>query len=653
MRLLNTTTGRFKNVSDPQKIRYAILSHVWIHPEESKNPDGSFSNPSEMSYLDVRKISKDHISEPSILEYLSPKIRKFCEVARLAGYELGWVDTCCIDQTSSSELSESINSMFNWYRYSSVCYAYLHDYQPLNPRNINSIRSVWFNRVWTLQELLAPSAVLFFDSDWNPIGTKHTLARSIMDVSRVDYEVLTFKRALKDVCVARRLSWAATRKASRPEDAAYSLMGLFSVNMTTMYGEGGTRAFTRLQEEILKHIPDQTILFWGPSFDPRAYKDMIDVGSEDAYSPGIPQLSHNHCFLAPFSAEFYSTTTADLTKLLPTNFTSLLNLGRDPVYPRYTTTPYGINVRLPILESRHTTHGNRLEATHFALLACRRGNAESGEIAALLLCRVHNDCSTSEFTVGAIQKSPNSSQASNTHGHYYRTTYIPIVEIKNCAEKGWIKMGDLYLPTALSLGLEGDVPSHFDLGNIRNDKFDVRVAEWPKTLLQSQGYNVHTGPTSSITATKLERDHWTAGQPEIIIFKEGKRHDDIIVQVGRCYCQYDSRMDGYLAIRVASRTDADEASAEPAGTHKANHHTHIGRSNHWMLHSGVASREFRNIPGDFILRVTFTFDRDIATGTGYELAFEVRDNRELPSSPDTPLRFLPKTIRMPSPSVSI
>jgi hypothetical protein len=40
-----------------------------------------------------------------------------------------WVDTCCINKSSSSELQEAINSMFSWYKSAPECYVYLEDVQ--------------------------------------------------------------------------------------------------------------------------------------------------------------------------------------------------------------------------------------------------------------------------------------------------------------------------------------------------------------------------------------------------------------------------------------------------------------------------------------------------------------------------------------------
>ena len=43
-----------------------------------------------------------------------PKIKRCCRQADQDGFECVWTDSCCIDRTSSSELSKTINSMFRW-----------------------------------------------------------------------------------------------------------------------------------------------------------------------------------------------------------------------------------------------------------------------------------------------------------------------------------------------------------------------------------------------------------------------------------------------------------------------------------------------------------------------------------------------------------
>jgi hypothetical protein len=55
------------------------------------------------------------------------KIAMCCQKALSHGYVYVWIDTCCIDKSSSAELSEAINSMYQWYEMAGVCYAYLDD----------------------------------------------------------------------------------------------------------------------------------------------------------------------------------------------------------------------------------------------------------------------------------------------------------------------------------------------------------------------------------------------------------------------------------------------------------------------------------------------------------------------------------------------
>ena len=229
---------------------YAILSHVWIGQEQT--------------FQDLRGL----IAEGAQLDHpkVSSKIRGACNVANAHGYSWVWIDTCCIDKTSSAELSEAINSMFQWYALSGVCYAYLHDVPSGNgllDAAYSPFRlSRWFTRGWTLQELIAPRFLMFMSNDWVPLGTKASLSDVVESITGVDAAVLTFSRDIADVSVARRMSWASSRHTTRVEDEAYCLMGLFGVNMSTLYGEGRD-AFRRLQEEIMKRTSDHTLFAWG------------------------------------------------------------------------------------------------------------------------------------------------------------------------------------------------------------------------------------------------------------------------------------------------------------------------------------------------------------------------------------------------------
>jgi hypothetical protein len=194
------------------------------------------------------------------------KIVRCCEKARSEGHEFVWIDTCCIDKSGSAELSEAINSMFRWYREAEICYAYLDDvcaFEDPTKASSSFRESRWFTRGWTLQELLAPYEVVFLDRDWQEIGTKRSLSDTVSSQTNIDTQTLEYC-TWQHVSIAARMSWASSRVTKRVEDMAYCLMGLFDVNMPLIYGEG-SKAFYRLQLEIMKSSDDQSIFAWIPN----------------------------------------------------------------------------------------------------------------------------------------------------------------------------------------------------------------------------------------------------------------------------------------------------------------------------------------------------------------------------------------------------
>ena len=119
----------------------------------------------------------------------------------------------------------------------------------------------WFSRSWTLQEMIAPSTVQFFNKDWQHIGDKRTLAHTLADITHVPHYILTDGISSNRPCVAQIMSWAADRTTTRVEDKAYSLLGLLDANIPMVYGEG-EKAFHRLQLEIIRMSNDQSIFAW-------------------------------------------------------------------------------------------------------------------------------------------------------------------------------------------------------------------------------------------------------------------------------------------------------------------------------------------------------------------------------------------------------
>ena len=249
MRLLNTRSLQFKEFSDSKDVpRYAILSHVWDTHEQTFQ---------EIAMI-ITDNTNNNVDGEGSWRNVSFKIADFCKLAASFGYDWGWVDTCCINKESSAELSEAINSMFAWYTDADICIAYLKDVRGENDMD----RSVWFTRGWTLQELVAPGALLFVTAQWEPICTRASRPDIVTSATGIPINMLNSPGAFAQASVIDRFRWARPRKTTRLEDRAYSLMGLFGVNMPIIYGEG-ERAFRRLQEEILKTSPDQTLFTWG------------------------------------------------------------------------------------------------------------------------------------------------------------------------------------------------------------------------------------------------------------------------------------------------------------------------------------------------------------------------------------------------------
>ncbi|BCS01111.1 uncharacterized protein AKAW2_51452S [Aspergillus luchuensis] len=263
MRLLNTClsdTGHFliQEFFDYELPPYAILSHTW--GEE------------EVTFQEINAMGAKEKSGYN-------KIIQCCSVARADGYKYVWIDTCCIDKTSSAELSEAINSMYLWYQKSELCYAILADIQSED----EIYKSRWLTRGWTLQELIAPSRVIFLNERWEVLGDRATLRDKLSKYTGIPAGILSGEEDLETSSVAQRMSWAAKRQTRRVEDRAYSLMGIFNVNMPLIYGEG-ENAFIRLQEEIMRISDDQSLFAWVSS---------DDRGGLLATSPAAFTQSHN------------------------------------------------------------------------------------------------------------------------------------------------------------------------------------------------------------------------------------------------------------------------------------------------------------------------------------------------------------------------
>ncbi|KAL7284922.1 hypothetical protein ACG7TL_000010 [Trametes sanguinea] len=428
----------------PSQVKFAILSHVWFRGQED-------------TFQDLQQFRAE--TPDSVLQRVSPKVQRCCKTAREQGYHWVWIDTCCINKSSSAELSEAINSMYRWYQQADVCFAFLHDVDERkavdDPFEALS-HSKWFTRGWTLQELVAPSEVLFLGSKWRVFGTKSTLAEAISLVSDIEVEILTHTKPLSSISVARRMSWASHRQTTRVEDVAYSLMGIFNVNIPIIYGEG-SKAFYRLQEAIVREIPDQSIFAWGDldDYHPDAFPDDDEsddpdgADGSDHKSDNLSYVSGDHDWLDDCHSD-WSTGSEGLGSLFapsPDAFTMSFQfwLGKEVIHripfdefrctlnidaptPQYVFTSYGTNAPFPVIpllcgrdsciERRRAMQGDRSAGAEspvalLAFLACR---SEDGLVALYLRSPPSPaDRANNQFLVGARR----------TIGTYVRGIIIP------------------------------------------------------------------------------------------------------------------------------------------------------------------------------------------------------------------------------------
>jgi heterokaryon incompatibility protein (HET) len=188
------------------------------------------------------------------------KLKGCCDIARQDGYLYVWTDTCCIDRRNSLELSKTISSMLRIFKAAAVCYVYLGDFVMGENHDIYSWeRNRWFTRCWTLQELIAPKQVRFYDKNWEQIGTKYSLSLVIEHITRINPKVLNGSKSPRDCTAAEILSWTYVGESRAKEDEAYSLLGLFNIEMPLHYGEADI-AFLRLRAEILSQLGDFSAL---------------------------------------------------------------------------------------------------------------------------------------------------------------------------------------------------------------------------------------------------------------------------------------------------------------------------------------------------------------------------------------------------------
>lgn len=353
MRLINLRTRRLQEVADSELLlmqtvtagapahvqNYAVLSHTWTGQELSLADYMCIQD--EPSSVKANQL-KQRAGWSKIQGFLSTLTRFVQETPWLQRVEWAWVDTCCIDKSSSSELSEAINSMYSWYERSAICFAFLQDITTANlslkvdTTIASSILMTtpprrYFTRGWTLQELIAPNEVFFFNVSWQYIGSKRApeTAEVLSKITKIPSRILTKEISCWRASVSQRMKWASSRTTTRPEDEAYCLMGLFDINMPLLYGEG-RKAFIRLQEAIMATHNDHTIFTWTSnpflartSFPVLAGAVMDFKGSDECNSASILVLRPNISYIELVAGRYtepplpYQVTNTGLQIQLP------------------------------------------------------------------------------------------------------------------------------------------------------------------------------------------------------------------------------------------------------------------------------------------------------------------------------------------------
>lgn len=300
MRLIDTETRELREFFGDNIPEYAILSHTWEEGEVIFQDWNTAEREKKKGYF---------------------KINMACRQAQEHGWKYLWVDTNCIDKSSSAELSEAINSMFSWYQKASICYVYLADVKSM-PDQWKSMtdeyvehfcQSKWFTRGWTLQELLAPTAMNFYSKDWSKIASRSTLAQIISETTKISIEYLQGDGTFNIASIAQKMAWVSQRSTTRIEDMAYCMLGIFDVNMPLLYGEG-SKSFTRLQEEIIRTSTDHTIFCW-------TWINSVPLGWSSLLAPCPQAFKYSNYFVSIDSGtgckQTYEMTNAGLSIDLP------------------------------------------------------------------------------------------------------------------------------------------------------------------------------------------------------------------------------------------------------------------------------------------------------------------------------------------------
>ncbi|KAF8129238.1 hypothetical protein EV363DRAFT_1432643 [Boletus edulis] len=229
--------------------RYAMFSHKWDDNEPL------FEKVKDIAVYDLE-------ASPT-----NDKLRTFCKIVRDAGLHWAWSDTCCINKSDHFVLQEALVSMFKWYQGAAQTLVLLRGVRSPSRRG-DLVKSIWNSRVWTFQEYHASKVVRFYNEDWtlymNLDIPNHKESPEILsemeEATGISAQALmALQPGLDDI--REKLCLASTRETTLLEDEAYSLLGIFSLSLPVVYGEGD-QALGRLLSQLVTSSGDTSILAW-------------------------------------------------------------------------------------------------------------------------------------------------------------------------------------------------------------------------------------------------------------------------------------------------------------------------------------------------------------------------------------------------------
>ncbi|KAF8430755.1 hypothetical protein L210DRAFT_3363599, partial [Boletus edulis BED1] len=229
---------------------YVMLSHKW----EDNEP--LFQQVVHMAVYDL-ETSPTH-----------DKLQTFCKIVRYEGFHWAWSDTCCIDKPDHFVLQEALVAMFRWYQGSAMVIVFLRGVHPSSPCGALA-GSIWNTRAWTLQEYIAAKVICFYTEDWtlykglkmpNHKESPEVISEMEQTTGVSAEQLMALRPGLSSI--REKLRLASTRRTTWVEDAAYSLLGIFSaIGIPAIYGEGEA-SLGRLLANVLTRSGDMSILAW-------------------------------------------------------------------------------------------------------------------------------------------------------------------------------------------------------------------------------------------------------------------------------------------------------------------------------------------------------------------------------------------------------